>query len=180
MMKIRKATIKDIDGIMEVIEEARGTIASLGINQWQDGYPQREIIEADINNGVSFCIENTNTGEVVSTFAVFSDGEVLYDRIFDGAWRTGDSLSNKKDDVCYTAIHRVAISVVKRGSGISGAIIGFAEDAARSIGRASLRIDTHEGNVVMRRMLEKNGFAHCGTIYLLSGDSRVAYEKIVR
>ena len=179
MMKIRKATIKDIDGIMEVIEEARGTIATLGINQWQDGYPQREIIEADINNGVSFCIENTDTGEVVSTFAVFSDGEVLYDRIFDGAWRTGDSLSEKKNDVCYTAIHRVAISVKARGSGLSSEIINFVVNIAREKCKKSLRIDTHEGNVVMRRMLEKNGFVHCGTIFLENGDPRVAYEKLI-
>ena len=87
--KIRKATISDLDGIMAVIEEARGTIAALGIDQWQDGYPQREIIEADIRSGVSFCIENTDTGEILSTFAVFEDGEVLYDRIFYGAWKTG-------------------------------------------------------------------------------------------
>ena len=179
MMKIRKATIKDIDGIMAVIEEARGTIAMLGINQWQDGYPQREIIEADINNGVSFCIENTDTGEVVSTFAVFSDGEVLYDRIFVGEWRTGDSLSNKKNDVCYTAIHRVAISVKARGSGLSSEIINFVVNIAREKCKKSLRIDTHEGNLVMRRMLEKNGFVHCGTIFLENGDPRVAYEKLI-
>ena len=179
MMKIRKATMCDLDGIMSVIAEARSTIASLGINQWQNGYPQREIIEADINNGVSYCIENTDTGEIVSTFAVFSDGEVLYDRIFDGAWRTGDSPSEKKDDVCYTAIHRVAISVKARGSGLSSAIINFVREIAIEKEKASLRIDTHEGNVVMRRMLEKNGFVHCGTIFLEDGDPRVAYEKLI-
>jgi hypothetical protein len=31
----------------------------------------------------------------------------------------------------------------------------------------------------MRRMLEKNGFVHCGTIYLENGDERVAYEKMI-
>ena len=179
MMKIRKAIPQDLDGIMAVIDEARGTIASLGINQWQDGYPQREIIEADINNGVSYCIENTDTDEIISTFAVFSDGEVLYDRIFDGAWRTGDSPSEKKDDVCYTAIHRVAISVKARGSGLSSAIINFVREIAIEKSKKSLRIDTHEGNVVMRRMLEKNGFIHCGTIFLENGDPRVAYEKLI-
>ena len=79
----------------------------------------------------------------------------------------------------YVAIHRVAISVSRRGSGISTAIINYAAEHAKKLGRASLRIDTHEGNVVMRRMLEKNGFVHCGTIYLENGDPRVAYEKTV-
>jgi virulence-associated protein VapD len=31
----------------------------------------------------------------------------------------------------------------------------------------------------MRKMLEKHGFSHCGTIYLESGDERVAYEKMI-
>ena len=177
--KIRKATSRDLDAIMAVIDEARVTIAALGIDQWQDGYPQREIIAADIAAGVSFCIENTDTGEILSTFGVFENGEVLYDRIFDGAWRTGDSPSVLASEVCYTAIHRVAISVKARGSGLSGAIIDFVTSLAREKKKQSLRIDTHEGNVVMRRMLEKNGFVHCGTILLESGAPRVAYEKLI-
>ena len=31
----------------------------------------------------------------------------------------------------------------------------------------------------MRGMLEKNGFTHCGTIFLESGDPRVAYEILL-
>ena len=177
--KIRKAEARDLDGIMLIIEEARGTIASLGIDQWQDGYPQREIILSDIDAGVSFCVENTDTGEIISTFAVFCDGEVLYDRIVDGEWKTGDSPSEKKDSVSYTAIHRVAISVKARGSGLSGKIINFVGEIAKEKKKKSLRIDTHRGNVVMRRMLEKNGFVHCGTIFLENGDPRVAYEKLI-
>ena len=99
------------------------------------------------------------------------DGEITYDKIYDGHWLTGDD----SDD--YVAIHRVAISVKNRGSGISTAIIDYAAQFTRELGRASLRIDTHEGNVVMRRMLEKRGFEYCGVIYLQSGDARVAYEK---
>jgi RimJ/RimL family protein N-acetyltransferase len=58
-------------------------------------------------------------------------------------------------------------------------ILGHVADRARAMNRRSLRIDTHRGNVVMRRMLEKNGFRFCGVIYLENGDERVAYEKIV-
>jgi RimJ/RimL family protein N-acetyltransferase len=73
----------------------------------------------------------------------------------------------------------VAISLSHRGSGISTAIIQYAEEFAHILGKTSLRIDTHEGNTVMRRMLEKHGFVHRGTIHLENGDPRVAYEKLV-
>jgi hypothetical protein len=49
---------------------------------------------------------------------------------------------------------------------------------AQMRGKASLRIDTHQGNIVMRRMLEKQGFTYCGVIHLPSGAPRVAYERI--
>lgn len=166
---IRRATMADIDKLMPIFEEARGTIAALGIDQWQNGYPSRDVILSDVAKGQSYLAEID--GRVCGSFALIDDGEPTYDEIYDGHWLTGDGSRD------YVAIHRVAISVSSRGSGLSGKIIGYAADFAKSSGRASLRIDTHRGNKVMRRMLEKNGFQYCGIIYLDGGDERVAYEK---
>ena len=174
-MHIRKAAPVDTDGIMTVIEEARRTIAALGIDQWQNGSPNRAMIEEDIALGQGYCVEEE--GAVIGTFALISDGEPTYDRICDGTWLTED-----RDPVgfpSYVAIHRVAISVARRGSGVSTAIIEHAAEYAKRTGRASLRIETHRGNAVMRRMLAKHGFVHCGTIHLQTGDERVAYEKLL-
>ena len=132
---IRQATDRDLDAVMEIIAEARSTIATLGIDQWQDGYPQREIIENDVKEGVSYCIENTENGEILATFGVFEAGDFLYDKIFDGEWSIGDSLSSLGSGVAYTAIHRVAISVKSRGQGLSTAMIDFVASKARKIGK---------------------------------------------
>lgn len=198
-MHIRKAAPVDTDGIMTVIEEARRTIAALGIDQWQNGSPNRAMIEEDIALGRSYCVVSAaaevHTAEkglrcpetaelpadgqtgVWGTFALLEDGEPTYDRIYDGAWLTPHR--DSAECPTYLAIHRVAIAVAKRGSGISTAIVEYAAQKARSLGRRSLRIDTHEGNAVMRRMLTKHGFVHCGTIFLQNGDKRVAYERVL-
>ena len=168
-MIIRKTTMSDIGEVMPIFEEARKTIAALGIDQWQNGYPSEDVIIADIELGQSYVSEID--GKICGSFAMLENGEPTYDKIYEGHWLTGD------DSRDYIAIHRVAISVSSRGSGLSGKIIGFAADFAKEKGRVSLRIDTHRGNAVMRRMLEKNGFQYCGIIYLESGDERVAYEK---
>ena len=169
-MLIRKSCAADLPSLMPIFEEARGTIAALGIDQWQNGYPSEQVVLADIEKGRSYLSEFD--GKICGTFAMIDDGEPTYDKIYDGEWLTGESDS-------YIAIHRVAISVVSRGSGLSGKIIAYAEEFAKGLGRKSLRIDTHRGNVVMRRMLEKNGFVFCGVIYLENGDERVAYERII-
>ncbi len=172
-MQIRQTTIYDIDAVMSIIEEARRTIAALGIDQWQNGSPNRAMIEEDVALGQGYCVERD--GQIVGNFALIYDGEPTYDRIDDGAWMTADRDESGRS--AYLAIHRVAIRVANRGSGISTAILDYAADTARRLGRGSLRIDTHRGNVVMRRMLERHGFVHCGTIHLQNGDPRVAYEK---
>ena len=169
-MLIRKSCAADLPSLMPIFEEARGTIAALGIDQWQNGYPSEQVVLADIEKGRSYLSEFD--GKICGTFAMIDDGEPTYDKIYDGEWLTGESDS-------YIAIHRVAISVASRGSGLSGKIIAYAEEFAKGLGRKSLRIDTHRGNVVMRRTLEKNGFVFCGVIYLENGDERVAYEKLL-
>lgn len=171
MIDIRQTTYGDLDILMDIFNEARYTISLLGIDQWQDGYPSRSVIRKDIEEGRSYCV--CLDGIPCGTFVLLSDGEPTYDLIYDGQWLTGNSKAD------YIAIHRVAISIAKRGTGIAPRIIEYAFEYAKSRKKSSLRIDTHLGNTVMRRMLEKNGFTYCGVIYLESGASRVAYERLL-
>jgi GNAT superfamily N-acetyltransferase len=170
-MIIRKSIQNDLPALMPIFSEARKTIAALGIDQWQNGYPEESVIKNDIEKGESYCVEIA--GNVVGTFVMILTGDVTYDNIYEGKWKSGNE--NRE----YLTIHRVAVSVSSRGTGVSGEIIKFAEKFAKENGKGSIRIDTHEGNAVMRRMLEKNGFSLCGVIYLESGDARVAYEKML-
>ena len=165
-MIIRKTENHEIDSVMPIFDEARGTMAKLGIDQWQDGYPTRDIIE---NLSRSYVVEID--GEICGTYVLQEGGDKNYDVIESGEWLTGN------DSRAYLAIHRVAIAVKTRGCGIAERIMSYAADFARERALTSLRIDTHEGNVVMRRMLEKNKFTYCGIIFLENGDARVAYER---
>ena len=49
---IRRATHSDLEAIMTIVHSAQLYLAELGIDQWQDGYPEREVIVADIDTGV--------------------------------------------------------------------------------------------------------------------------------
>ena len=168
-MTIRRTKPEDIVSLCRIFDEARKTIAALGIDQWQNGYPSVDVIEDDISKEQSFCV--TDDSKMIATFALILGGEPTYNKIYEGKWLDADAE--------YVAMHRVAIAVACRGRGVSTKIIEFAESETRKLGRDYLRIDTHRGNVVMRRMLEKHGFLYRGIIYLENGDERVAYEKRV-
>ena len=167
---ITKTTKKDIDRVMVILGEARQSIGKLGIDQWQYGYPTRDIIKDDVLKGFSYAVRGEGDDEIIATFCLKEDEEPTYKEIYDGAWiNKGESF----------ALHRIAICNLMRGKGVSNAIIEFIVEECRKKNIPSLKVDTHEGNIPMRKMLEKNGFIYCGIIHLATGEERVAYEKII-
>lgn len=168
-IRIKPATAADIFAIMPVFDQAREAIAALGIDQWQDGYPTEAHIADDIEKayGYVLCVG----GRVQGYFAMIPDGEPTYNKIYDGAWLT---------DGRYMTVHRVAMSDAMRGQGGAAEAMKYAVSRALRQGMESVRIDTHHGNVRMRKFLEKQGFLPCGTIFLASGSARLAYERDLR
>lgn len=163
-MEIRRAEEKDIYRIMEIYEYARHFMAEHGNpNQWgKTNWPPKELIHSDIVGGNSYlCIHED---KIVGTFFFIQgeDIEPAYRVIEDGAWL---------DDSPYGVIHRIAGNGTVKGIGTF--CIHWAFDQC-----GHLRIDTHKDNQVMQNLLKKNGFVHCGTVYVEEDDSpRLAYEK---
>ncbi len=164
---ISRATLLDTDDIMVVIEEARDSIGRLGIDQWQYGYPNRDVVLRDIEAGISYTVRDASSGKLCGTYAAISSGDPNYDEIFEGAWLT---------DGPYIALHRFCVAKECRGHGVSDDIIEYLKGYCAEHSIASLRVDTHHGNYPMIRMVERTGFTRCGVIYLKNGEHRVAFE----
>ena len=167
-MVFRRAAAADLPDIMRAVGEAQAFMRTLGIDQWQDGYPEPETLLNDIRLGQLYIYEDA--GRVAAFAALSQAAEPVYDDI-DGAWLTAGP---------YLTLHRMALDDAHRGGGLAAGMVRRAEALARECGCVSLRVDTHTGNRAMRRFLEKQGFRHCGTVCyaVKKGDPlRVAYEK---
>ena len=168
----RRAEESDLPAILAIADEAKAFMASQGLKQWQAGYPTEENFRADIAKGEGwiFTADDVTAGYVCIT----RRPEAAYDAI-EGAWLTGDAP--------YITVHRTMISAACRGKGIAGEMFSLASDLALAYGCASVRVDTSPGNIPMLSMLQKNGFAVCGKIYLVGGpedgEERTALEKPV-
>ena len=167
-MKLRKAVESDVYSIMNIIKQAQEYFKELGINQWQDNYPNLEIIRSDICNNNGYVMLKDNN--IVGTVAVSFDGEKTYNSIYNGEW-----ISNQK----YAVIHRLAIDDNYKGLGLSSVIIKNIEDICVNNDVHSIKVDTHKQNESMQRLLLKNGFQYCGIIYLEDKSERIAFEKIL-
>ncbi len=170
-MNARLAEKRDFDTIMTIISHAQKAIATLGIDQWQDGYPEPEVIASDIENGIGWVAEVD--GKIAGYMVPLSDPEPIYEQL-SGKWL--------QNDAPYLTVHRVAIDDGYRGTGLSMQMFAFAEEMAKEKGFISVRADTHTGNVAMRKLLGKCGFSYVGDVVypVTAGDPvRVAYEKIL-
>lgn len=107
---------------------------------------------------------------IVAMEVIIYNNEPTYDRIYDGEW-----LSNGT----FVVVHRMAVDNRIKKSGIASLLLKKVEEMALEKGIVSVKVDTHEDNVPMRRTLEKNGFVYCGRIFLADGNPRVAYEKLL-
>lgn len=159
-MEIRKSKINDLDTILSLFEQARIFMRENGNpNQWKTKYPPTDVIEKDIENGISYvCVKGD---KIVGTFMYYEGIDDTYGKIFDGAWL---------NDQPYGVIHR--ITAAKHTKGVASFCLAWCYEQF-----SNLKIDTHEDNIPMQNLLRKNGFQRCGKIYLSNGEERIAFQK---
>lgn len=170
-MNVITARNEHLGRLCAITASAKEQMRGLGIDQWQKGYPAREDWEQALAAGKVTALEED--GEILAACIYQTAAEPSYASI-DGAWLTAGE---------YVSVHRMCVAKEARGRGLAGELFRLGEELARREGMPSVRVDTHEGNLPMRRALEKAGYTCCGVIIIRGsvedGDPRVAYEKRV-
>lgn len=160
-MQIRKTKPEEIEILLDIYAKAREFMTQTGnASQWQKGYPTREVLEHDIEEGHSYVCEED--GEILATFNFFVGIEPTYNKIYEGEW-----LNNAP----YGVIHRIAVAVHKRG--VASFCIQW---CIRKM--PNIKIDTHKNNIPMQKTILKNNFKYCGIIKKEDGTERLAYQTV--
>lgn len=158
-MHIKKATSNDLDDITEIYEAAQNFMIESGNpDQWGHSYPSKTLIRDDIDNGKCHLV--CDYDGIHGVFALFAGDEPTYQHIENGRWLNDDE---------YLTIHRIA------GDGKVRGIFKCAVDYCKGISD-NIRIDTHENNIIMQKLIERNGFERCGIIHVADGSPRIAYQ----
>ncbi|SHM39361.1 GNAT family N-acetyltransferase [Flavobacterium xinjiangense] len=162
----RKAELSEIAPIWEILQEAIIRRKEDGSKQWQDGYPNPEVVQKDIEKGEGFVLLDGET--IIGYSAVLINDEPAYDEI-EGNWLTTED---------FVVIHRVAISEKYLGKGFAKMIIKYVEDYALSNNIFSVKADTNFDNIAMMKIFGNLGYTYCGEVYF-RGSPRKAYEKVL-
>ena len=162
----KKADSTDIPEIWAILQHAIIRRKNDGSNQWQDGYPNPEVIKNDVEKGYGYVLTDDET--IIGYCAILINDEPEYLKI-EGNWLTNTD---------FVVFHRVAIAKKYLGRNLSKTIIDFIEDFARKNNIKSLKADTNHDNFAMMKIFEKSGFTFCGIVHF-RGSPRRAYEKAV-
>lgn len=162
----RKAQISDIPEIWIILQKAIQRRKEEGSKQWQDGYPNPEVIQNDIEKEIGFVL--TDNQKIIGYTAVLINDEPEYARI-EGKWVT---------NVDFVVFHRVAISEDYLGKGLAKIMIGCIEDYAIQNNIYSVKADTNFDNHAMMAIFDRLGYVYCGEVYF-RGSARRAYEKVL-
>lgn len=164
--QFRKATTSEIPQIWIILQQAIARRKQDGSDQWQDGYPNPEVIKNDVEKNAGFVLTEGET--IVGYSALLINDEPEYEKIV-GKWLTNND---------FVVFHRVAISENHLGKGFATKLVGFIEDFAIRNNIYSIKADTNFDNFAMMKVFDKLGYLYCGEVFF-RGSARKAYEKII-
>ncbi|NRA94464.1 MAG: GNAT family N-acetyltransferase [Psychroserpens sp.] len=165
---IRKATLEDIESIMEITRACAQHMIDQNIFQWNAFYPNKEAFEVDIERDELFVLDHDST--VIGCVVISTFMDEVYQPV---QWLT-PSINN-------IYIHRLAVNPKHQGQGHAQQLMEFAEDFARSKSFASIRLDTFSQNKRNQKFYELRGYQKLESVFFpkQSQDPFFCYELIL-
>jgi len=139
-----------------------------GINQWDDTYPNTEIISEDLNVGTYYVAEIDGT--II--------GGVNIDQNQDNTYLTLD-WEDKSDS--FLVVHRLGVKEEFWNKKIGKYLMLFTENLVIEKGLKSIRLDTYSGNLKAMEFYRRIGYSELGTIDLKPDKEKYyCFEKIIK
>lgn len=167
-MNIRLAKEGDLDKIKKITEHCAVAMQEKGIFQWNEHYPSREKLQADISKKELYVLEENSEIKGIIVLTDFMDEEYIP---IEWLTESGNNLY----------IHRLATHPSVWGRGYGQQLMYFAEEFARKNNFDSVRLDTFSQNKRNHRFYENRGYKRLGDIFFpkQSEDPFHCYELVL-
>ena len=167
-MIIRKAEISDLENIMLMYKSCVAGMVENGIDQWDETYPNDEIIIEDLNVGTYYVAEMNET--II--------GGINIDKNQDDTYL---SLDWKDKSDSFLVVHRLGVKEEFWNKKIGKDLMLFTEKLVIERGLKSIRLDTYSGNPKAMEFYRRLGYAELGSIDLKADKEKYyCFEKIIK
>jgi ribosomal protein S18 acetylase RimI-like enzyme len=150
-MDISKATRADITSIMELIHQAVLEMHRRQLYQWNENYPNIDIITEDITAGSLYKV--TADDKIAGIVVLNEKQSPEYSSL---TWE-----SNREK---YLVVHRLCIHPDFQGKGLAKKLMSFAEEHAVKHNYSSIRLDTFTLNQKAMRLYDSLKYRRVGTV----------------
>ena len=167
-MIIRKANKTDLDNIMKMYKSCIKGMLENGIDQWDDAYPNTEIISEDLNAGTYYVAEMDET--IIGGINIDNNQDDTYLAL---DWE------DKSDS--FLVVHRLGVKEEFWNKKIGKDLMLFTEKLVLEKRLNSVRLDTYSGNPKAMEFYRRLGYSELGTIDLKpEKDKYYCFEKIIK
>ncbi len=157
--------MSDLDSILSLYSQATKIMNDNGLYQWDEFYPDRESIVADIDKGQLYI--GLIGGETALAYSVNRD----YDEEFRmGNWTCPDD--------SFYVIHRLCVNPRFRKQGLARAAMTHIEGELKEMGAQSIRLDTFEENINAFSLYQRLGYKTVGYADFRTGRSHLMEKKL--
>lgn len=163
-MTIRQARSQELQEVLALVKTAIHHMESQGIHQWDDIYPDRETLLADLENRHTYVIESND--HIVGMIVVNEDQSPEYSTV---DWKfPGRAI----------VVHRLTIDPVHERQGLASQLMRIAEGLAAARRYDTIRLDAFTENPGAVALYEHLGYRKAGTVPFRKG-AFYCYEKQV-
>ncbi len=148
-LTIRKACLNDLDIVVQLFNNAIQNMNDNNIPQWDEMYPNKEILEEDILN--QEMIVGVIGDEIVSAAVINEDYDEEYN---DARWNYPDA--------SFIVIHRFCVNPTCQNQGIGTKTLRSVEEYVHNQEIQSIRLDAFSLNPKALHMYEKAGYVKTG------------------
>ena len=155
-LEFRRAGTDDLDALVALYGAAAQDMREKGIDQWDEYYPDREILAEDVESGdmtLGFL-----DGQLACAWVVNREYDPEYEL---GAW------DHTEGDFC--VLHRLCVNPAMQGRGLARQAMARMEKNALEQGFDSVRLDVFSQNLHAQRLYEKLGYRRTGEVRFRKG-----------
>lgn len=160
-----KAKTEDIEKVFSIFSAAIKHMEEQEIHQWDEIYPDLQIISEDISKNQMYIGKKDGNPAVCFVLSEECDEEYK-----NGNWQWPDAR--------FCVIHRLCISPDFQNQGIAGETLNYIENLCKSQGYDSIRLDCFIENPYSRKLYDKAGYSVVGYADWRKGRFELREKKI--
>ena len=161
-MKLELMKESEINTAFKIVQDGVNRLKEQGIDQWQKGYPNVEVIENDYKNKSGYLLKDKT--RTIAYVSITTEKEDLYEAV--KSWSCNES---------YAIVHRVAMDSAYAGQGYAPKLFEEIRKTCESLEVGCVRIDTHPENKKMIKIITNSGYTETAEMMYREG-VRVAFE----